>query len=373
MLSRAGFSVDIFEQAEVLGEVGAGLQLSANAMHVLDAMGLREKITRVVFEPENAVTRHYLTGKAELTMPLRGAHKSRYGQPYYHIHRADLHELLLRAVNAEGVTIHLGRRVSGVFQSDDKLRLHCGDDCFEGDALIGADGLKSAVRTALFGEDTPRFTGQVAWRGLVPAGAVPAGMIPPDANAWLGPGRHFVSYYVRGGEMINFVAVEEREAWADEDWQCKGAINDVRAAFSGWDPRIETLLGACETCHLWGLFDRNPLPRWIKGRATLLGDACHPMLPFMAQGAAMAIEDAFILAKKLSEHDVSSSLMAYEAARKPRTSLLQKISRDNAKLFHLRSPAARAIRAAKFTVASTVPAFAHGRFDRIYGEDVTKK
>lgn len=373
MLSGAGFTVDIFEQAEILTEVGAGLQLSANAMQVLDKMGLAAKIAALAFEPENAVTRDYKTGQAQLTMPLKGAHKTRYHQPYYHIHRADLHDVLRQAALDQGANIHLGHAVQSLSQTDKKVSIQCRDKTYSGDIVIGADGIHSAVREALFGAQAPRFTGQTAWRGLVKASDIHSGTIPPDANAWLGPRRHFVSYYVRGGELINFVAVEERDNWTDEGWNHTGSIDDVKRAFSGWDPRIKTLLGACETCHLWGLFDRAPLLNWTKGHAALLGDACHPMLPFMAQGAAMALEDASVLAQTLTANpnNIETALQRYEALRKPRASKVQAISRSNAKLFHL-SGAARAVRTAKFKAASLLPALAHARFDPIYGVDVTQ-
>lgn len=342
-------------------------------MHVLGALGVKDQIAAAAFEPQNAVTRHYKTGRAELTLPLKGVHEVRYGQPYFHIHRADLHSILKRAAEEAGAIFHLGAAVESVEQDNGCVSITAGGKVYHGDVLIGADGIHSAVRSALFGEKPARFTGQVAWRGTVETARLPGGLIPPDANAWLGPGRHFVSYYVRGGELVNFVAIEERETWAEESWNLEGDIGDVRAAFSGWDPRIDKLLSVCSRCYLWGLFDRPSMPHWAADRAALLGDACHPMLPFMAQGAAMAIEDAYVLAQCLDRAGASipEKLAVYEAARIPRTARLQSISRENAEMFHLKPPAARALRKAKFSAASRVSALAHLKFDRIYEYNVT--
>lgn len=374
-LAQSGARVDIFEKSDHLGDVGAGLQLSANAMHVLSALGCAGEIKARGFCPQNAVTRHYKIGRAELTMPLEDAHTARYGQPYIHIHRADLQDSLRSAAAAAGVIFHLGAEVENVTQDGQSAIITTGQENVRGDALIGADGIHSNVRKVLFGDHPASFTGQVAWRGTVKTSDVPDGLIPQDANAWLGPGRHFVAYYVRGGALINFVAVEERETWTEESWNLGGNIEDVKAAFKGWDPRIERVLSACDKCYLWGLFDRPPMPEWSQDHMTLLGDACHPMLPFMAQGAAMALEDAYVLSRCLARDDLSipEALKAYANIRQPRTSMLQAVSRANANMFHLRSPMARAVRQAKFGLATRVPAVAHARFDKIYGVNVTSK
>lgn len=342
-------------------------------MHVMAAMGCDKEIKEAAFEPQNAVTRHYKTGRAELILPLKGMHQERYGQPYLHIHRADLHHILRRSAEASGVAIHLDAAVQTILQDEAGVSISAGGDQYQGDILVGADGVRSTVCRKIFGERQPRFTGQVAWRGTVDASRLPEGTIPPDANAWLGPGRHFVSYYVRGGALINFVAVEERGVWTEEGWNIAGDVGDVRAAFDGWDPRIQTLLGSCTSCFLWGLFDHPPLASWTQSRAALLGDACHPMLPFMAQGAAMAIEDAFALTGCVGKTHLSleERLKLYENKRQGRTTLLQTLSRDNARLFHLSSPLAVAARRAKFWAASHVPPLAHMRFDKIYGHNVT--
>ncbi|MEE9348270.1 MAG: FAD-dependent monooxygenase, partial [Robiginitomaculum sp.] len=195
-----------------------------------------------------------------------------------------------------------------------------------------------------------------------------------DVTAWLGPHKHFISYAIRGGELINFVAIEEREAWAQEGWSHKGNLATMRKAFDDWDGPVTAIMEAAESCFLWGLFDRPPLERWSDGRVCLLGDACHPMLPFMAQGAAMAVEDSWALTDRIMNYPASipAALRAYAAARKPRAELMQKLSSDNAKLFHRASPAARTLRDLKFKAGMAMPSAVHAKLDKIYGVNVTK-
>ena len=373
-LKKIGASVEIIEQSEVLGEVGAGLQLSANAVHVLAALGLEDAISETACRPQNAVMRHYRTGREELSVPLGQGHETRYGKPYFHIHRADLHKALERAALSAGVKVHLGAAITGYVQDGTSIIAHADGCDFAGDALIGADGIRSAVQTMMLGPQDPEFTGQIAWRGLVDASRFPEGIISMDATAWLGPGQHFVAYYVRGGALINFIAVQERDEWTEEDWHKTGDYNILRNAFEGWDPRVTQILDASDAVHLWGLFDRPPLEKWTDGRAALLGDACHPMLPFMAQGAAMAIEDAYVLAKSVKDNpeSIPFALEAYARDRQTRTAMLQAISRQNAKMFHRETAPLRALRRASFGVATLLPAVAHNRFDKIYGVDVTQ-
>lgn len=373
-LHRQNFAVCVVEQAAQFEDIGAGIQLSANAMHVLRHLGLEDAIAAASFEPQNAVIKDY-RGKTLLKNPLNQAHQARYGAPYFHIHRADLVGVLAHAVNAAGIACHMGACVTGYQQTKNKAVLLADDKAnneFEADIIIGADGIHSPIRAAMQGETEARFTGQVAWRGLVSADKLPIDIVPPDATIWAGPGRHFVSYYVRGGAWVNFIAVEERDAWAAEDWQQTGDMADLRTAFDGWDAPVQAIIDGCESCHLWGLFDRTPLAQWQDGRVALLGDACHPMLPFMAQGGAMAIEDGFVLAQKLAAHDnISDGLQSYVAARRPRTTMLQNISRRNAALFHAASPLARAKRNIMLRVGNLIPAATHSRFDPIYGVNVT--
>lgn len=383
-LHRVGFKPHVLEQADSYGDSGAGIQLSANAMHVLRALGLEDALRPNIFAPQNACMRDYKTGKTIFTSPLGAAHEALYGAPYWHIHRADLIAILRAATLQAGIELTTGCSVTGHQSHDDKIDVQTQSGSLQADLLVGADGIHSAVQRAM-GQQESRFTGQVAWRGLVPTRDVAHGLVPPDATVWVGPGRHFVAYYVRGGDLINFVAVEERAQWADESWTQTGDMAELRQAFAGWHEAVESLLAASQNCHLWGLFDRPVLPQWHAGRAVLLGDACHPMLPFMAQGGAMALEDAYVLAKNLAENladnptdgltqadTLQASLAAYEASRKPRTAHVQARTRANAKLFHLRGPLSTGLRRAQFAVAQALPQAALRPLDKLYGEDVTR-
>ena len=375
-LRQNGFAVELFEQSADFSDVGAGIQLSANAMHVLRHLGLETAIAACSFTPQNAVMRHFQSGKVLMKTRLGKAHEARYGAPYYHTHRADLITVLAQAAQQAGVQCHMNQAITGYRQSGEAATLITDQDEFDGDIIIGADGIHSPIRTQMHPqtdaqENAARFTGQIAWRGIVPANKLPLGLIQPDATVWVGPGRHFVAYYVRNGELVNFIAIEERDAWAAEDWRQNGDMADLRRAFDGWDDAIGTLLAACTTSHLWGLFDRRPFAQWQDGRVALLGDACHPMLPFMAQGGAMAIEDAFVLAQSLQTGDTSIGLAEYADRRRSRTAMLQGISRGNADLFHASSPMDVAKRRAMFAVARLLPAASHARFDPIYGVNVT--
>lgn len=373
-LAQNGAKVEVFEKAEGLGEIGAGIQQGPNAMHVHQALGIDKEIEALAFEPESIEFRDFKTGKSILSNPLKGIYERRYGQKYLHIHRADLHNILLKAAEKAGANIYLNRAIEAYEQDNDAVYAIIGDKSFGGDLLIGADGIKSKIRLQMLGPENNIYTGHVAWRGTVPADNLPAGLIPPCANNWLGPKRHFVSYYIRGGEYINFVAVEERDDWAEERWSQAGDIKELRAAFEGWDPCVTQLLDACENCFLWGLFDHPPLAEWADRRTALLGDAAHPMLPFMAQGASMAIEDAWVLAQSIQAHQgkPQTALKTYRTARYARATLIQKMSKENGELFHINSPAGKLMRNTKFKIATHIPAAAHSQLDKVFGVNVVK-
>ena len=373
ILAQQGCAVDLFEQSPAFTEVGAGLQISPNAMHVHAAIGTTTAISEAGFTPTFAALRHFVTGKIQLKTPLKDLCPNRYGQPYIHIHRADLQTILVQAAKAAGITVHLGCTALDLSQTDSNVTLKTNKTAFTGDVLIGADGIRSVVRDHIHARTAPRFTGQIAWRGTVATRDLPTDMLPSAANVWMGPNRHFVAYYIRGGTLINFVAVEERDQWTEESWSLKGQTSDLLAAFEGWDPIVTQLINAASDCYLWGLFDHAPLPHWTKGRVTLLGDAAHPMLPFMAQGAAMATEDAWVLSQKiLTTQNIKAALKAYEFARKPRATKLQALSRGNAKLFHEASKLGCVVRNLKLTAASMIPALQHMKLDPIYDVNVVK-
>ncbi len=371
-MARRGLEVAIVEQAQELRELGAGLQLSPNAMHVMARLGLIADISAVAFEPESSVIRHYRSGRAYLELPLKARCQSRYGAPYYQIHRADLQRILLRAAQEAGVEIALGESATGFTQSDTQVRLETAKTTRVADVLIGADGIRSVIRDGLFGAQSPRFTGQVAWRGVVPTNALPPDLIAPKTTVWVGPQHHFVTYYLKAGAMVNFVAVEERSDWTKTGWNEPGRIDQLQEAFEDWHPEITALLDATSQSYLWALFDRDPLAAWSFGNVALLGDAAHPMLPFMAQGAAMAIEDGWVLAQCLGQYPPQQALLSFEAARKSRTTMLQKISRKNAKLFHRNGGLGDLWQRSKLNIAGLWPQTATQRLDKIYGVNVTR-
>ena len=343
-LAKVGFEVALFEQAAEFGEIGAGIQLSPNCTRVLHHLGLEPALRACAFLPEGTEFRAWKSGKVIGASALGQAVRDRYGFPYYHIHRGDLLRVLLEA--AEGspaIELSTASQVTG-FEQDGRVRVAVGDgstsggSVHEGDALIGADGIHSAVRAQLFGNDAPRFTGNVAWRALVPAERLPTGLVRPMSTVWWGPHKHFVHYYLRSGALVNCVCVVEKTGWEVESWTEPGDLEELKRDFAGWHEDIQALIDNMDpnSLYKWALHDRPPLPLWGKGAVTLLGDACHPTLPFMAQGAAMAIEDAAVLAGCLAADDaVPAGLRRYEDLRRVRTARIQKGSRRNAKLFHL--------------------------------------
>ena len=363
-LAQRGWRVTVLERADAFGEVGAGIQQSPNAVRVHQALGTAEALRAMSFAPEAATIRDGRSGRVLVRVPLGTAAEARYGTPYLHCHRVDLHGVLAAACEAAGVVIRTGIDVTG-YESGTLLT---GDGVREADLIVGADGARSAIRAQMFPGAAPRFSGQTAWRALVPTDAVPPGTVPPDATSWIGNGGHVVTYLLRGGRLINVVAVREGRGWTEDGWSAPGDPHELRAAFAGWDGRIGAMLGAVKTCYLWGLFSHPPLPRWSDGTVALLGDAAHPMLPFMAQGAAMAVEDAWVLAEALDGGvGVSVSLRAYEARRRPRVARVHRLAEANAALFHRRGAWARA----KMAAGSALPALPARAMDGVFGHDVT--
>lgn len=379
ILAQNGASVDLFEQTQEFTEVGAGLQLSPNAMHIQAEIGTHDAIKAAGFQPEFAALRNYKSGKIYLKTPLKTKGENRYGAPYIHIHRADLQSILVDAAHQAGVNLHLSHKAQSYQQTDQDISLITDKGTYKGDILIGADGIHSSICAQIQMRNghsqKPRFTGQIAWRGTLPARAVPENLIAPAANVWVGPGKHFIAYYLRGGKFINFAAVEERDEWTEESWSLTGHKTELASAFQGWDASVTHLIQSCETSYLWGLFDRPALQHWQDGRSVLLGDAAHPMLPFMAQGAAMAIEDAWVISSKILSSDpsypsIKSALDQYVKARQPRAGKLQNISRRNAKLFHETKISGLFSRRLALGLAQKIPALQHMKFDHIYGVNV---
>jgi len=334
-LLAAGVDVRVYEQAPALREVGAGVQVSVNASRVLHRLGLADALAATGVKPLAWHQRRWDDGRTLLRAPLAEAVQAAYGFPHYQMHRADLLAALAAAFPAE--RLHLGHRLTGLTDHGDRVEARFANGArAEADALVGADGIHSAVRGLLFGPESPRFTGCVAYRALVPADRLRHLDLEVTGQVWLGPGQHFVHYYVSARRLVNFVAVIERETWTAESWTDRGDPADALAAFADWHPQVREIIGAAGETFVWALLDRAPLERWSVGRVTLLGDACHAMLPFMAQGAAQAIEDGAALAACLREGpDVPAALRRYERVRIPRTSRIQAMSAGNKIRYHL--------------------------------------
>ncbi len=338
-LAKKGFDVAVFEQSPDVSEIGAGIQLSPNCSRVLHHLGMESALRQTAFLPEAAEIRHWKTGKMLSTTDRGESAVEDYGFPYYHIHRGDLISALYEAAHSHAkIEVQTSSRIDSFHQTNGDAVLVCNDSEVHGNLIVGADGIHSVVRNGLFGEDKPRFTGTVAWRGLVQANKLPEGKVRPVTGLWWGPGKHFVHYYVRSGDMVNCVCVVEKTGWEVESWTERGEHSELVNDFEGWHDTICSLIEMMEPdeCYKWALFDRAPMRSWSNGRVTLLGDACHPTLPFMAQGAAMAIEDAPVLAACVGADGIEAGLPRYEKLRIQRTARIQTGSRRNAKVFHMR-------------------------------------
>jgi len=309
-----------------------------------------------------------------MRLPLGATAVARWGAPYLHIHRADLIAVLADALRrAAPHAVRTDARVTGYAQDGTTAAAVLADGTtLDGDMLIGADGIHSVIRAQMLGPDRPRFTGNVAWRLCVPVERLGPHLPPPTACIWAGAGRHAVTYYLRSGSLVNFVGVVERDDWQRESWIETGSRADVAADFAGWHPTITKIIAEADTNHRWALFDRDPLPRWHDRRVALLGDACHPMLPTLAQGAAMAIEDAAALARRIdATDDLPAALVAYQLARLPRTSRVQATARTNVRAYHLSGAPARALAYTPLWLASRLaPGLALSRLDWLYGHRV---
>ena len=333
-------NITLYEQAAEPTAAGAGVQLTPNATRILRALRVLPGIEDVSFVPQFVHLRSARSGFLIAQLALGPFAEARYGAPYLNVHRGDLHELLTNAVTERDIDIVYDRHCEQIDVGEQAVDIQFRTgDCVQHQVLVGADGIHSTVRDQLITDSSPRFTGHVAWRGLVPATALPSNLFSGTVTAWMGPAKHFVHYYVRGGEFINFVGVVEDQNWREESWVTPGDKAELAQDFSDWHPNIRTLIDASEDVNRWALYDRDPLPHWSQGRATLLGDACHPMLPYMAQGAAMAIEDAWVLARMLDqwEEDPAAGLLEYEKYRLPRTRRVQAGARAQGRNFHLSS------------------------------------
>src|SRR5579871_973329 len=342
-LLRAGVDVEVYEQAAQLREVGAGVQLSANGNRALFNLGLRETMADWACETAGKEIRLWNTGQTWKLFDLGAESVKRYGFPYYTVYRPDLLACLADAVSrTKPDALHLGRRCVGLHQDETGVALRLeGGGAARGDALVAADGVRSALRQQLFGDDQPKFTGLVAWRACVPMKDVPSHMRRPIGTNWVGPGSHVVHYPVHRNELMNVVAMVERDDWRVESWTMRGTREECKRDFAGWHGDVLALLDHAPELYKWALMLREPRERWTVGRVTLLGDAAHPTLPMLAQGANMAIEDGYILGRCVARwpEDVRTALTRYEDLRRERTRRVVLGSAASAQLFHNRAMA----------------------------------
>lgn len=337
-LLQRGFDVTVYEQAEELREVGAGLQISANGTRVFAALGILDAVLAQSFCPVGKEIRLWSTGQTWKLFDLGPQSVARYGAPYITIHRNDLHTALAEAVRAvKPDAIQLGSRCVDVQQwSDGVVLSFAGKPAQRHDLVIGADGVHSIIRRQMFGEMEATFTGIVAWRGVIPMERLPAHLRRDVGVNWIGPGGHIVNYAIRRGELMNFSSVVENQDWKTESWSSPSTVEACLADYPGWHEDVHAYIRAIPQPFRWALLSRKPLDNWTQGRVTLLGDAAHPMLPFLASGASMAIEDAYVLARALEAYgdDHAVALKAYQGARIERTTRVVQGAAANAGRFH---------------------------------------
>jgi 2-polyprenyl-6-methoxyphenol hydroxylase-like FAD-dependent oxidoreductase len=329
-LRKFGFEVRVYEQASRFARIGAGIQMMPNSMKVLRGIGVEDRLRRAAFAPVSHLNRLWDTGEVTIELPMP---ESRYGAPYLCMHRGDLHDALASVVPQD--IIHLGRKLAGIEQGSGQATLVFADGSRErADIVIGADGVHSTVREIILGPEKPLHRGRIAYRAVFPAERIGRD-IGPSRTKWWGPDRHIVIYYTTANrsEVYFVTSLPEPAEWVTrESWSAKGDVQELRAAYEGFHADVRAVLEGCPDCHKWAILEREPLARWSEGRVVLLGDACHPMTPYMAQGAATSIEDAAILARCLDAvdgEDIAGAFRRYEAHRKPRTSRIQAISSAN--------------------------------------------
>jgi salicylate hydroxylase len=335
-LGAQGFEAEVFERASTLAEIGAGINISPQAVKALRAVGLGEKLAAVANLSPGIFTRDMHTG-AELEFREMRASAARYGAPHYTFHRADLMNALASGVARE--RLHLDARLVSVEEGPSSVALTFADGAVrEADVVIGADGIHSVLRRALYGDDNPTYTGQMVWRALLKGSDVPPEVLEPSGHIqWLGPGRHFFAYYLRGREVINIVTQEDTDKWVEEGWSTPGDPDEMRLSFPNPEPRLKTLLGIVTQCSKWGLFTRPLTDKWGRGRIQLIGDAAHAMLPNAGQGACQAFEDAYTLARWLAAapDDPVAAFANFRRIRVPRVHGVQRRSFANARIKHM--------------------------------------
>jgi salicylate hydroxylase len=332
-LLRRGLDVDVYEQAPQLGEVGAGIQISSNGSRVLYALGLEQALDAVAVLPSRRQIRHWSTGETWDWLELGATTAKRYGTPHLMLHRADLHGVLANAVHRlKPDAVHLAKRCVGIAQSKEHVEVSFADGArVSADYLVGADGIHSKVREHLFGPDKPEFTGVVAWRAVVPMASLPSHISSTVGTNWLGPKGHVLHYPIRRGELMNFISLVERDDWRIESWTVAGTRDELACDYPGWHPDVHAIIENITIPFKWALMVRAPMQRWSQGRITLLGDACHPILPFLGQGGVMAIEDGYVIAACLEKYfdDPATAFARYEDIRKERTAAVVRTAHAN--------------------------------------------
>jgi salicylate hydroxylase len=340
-LLMRGIEVMIYEQAPRLSEFGGGVVLTPNALVALRALGLETRVLAEAFESRCQTVRSWRSGRVILRNSF-SSYRTSFGATSCSIHRGDMQKLLSEFVPEK--SLRLAARCVDVIPGPRAAVARFADGSeIEADVVVGADGIHSAVRTSLFGPESPHFTGFMCWRGLVDPARLPRGLVAPEQTAWWGPHGHVVHYYVRRGELLNWVAHIETDSWTEESWSTEGDMVELMATYRHWNKQLRQIFEATERCYKWALYDRDPLASWGRDRVTLLGDSAHPMLPYLAQGAGQSIEDGCVLAALLerSAEDPNAALAHYQAMRLPRTRRVQLGARERGRLNHLSSPWAR--------------------------------
>lgn len=372
-LLQRGFDVDVYEQASRLMEFGAGVQIAANGSRVLRALGLEEQMERVVCVAAGKEVRIWNTGQSFKLFDLGEDSVKRFGAPYWFVHRGDLHTVLRDAVLAlKKDAIHTSSRCVGYEQAGARVRMLIEDGrVIEGDCVVGADGVHSRLRQQMAGEGKSEFMGIIAWRGLAPRASLSPELQRLVGTNWVGPGGHVITYPLRGGEILNFVGFGERADWQVESWTTPGTKEECAADFQNWHPLVHEIIDKVDQPYKWALVGRAPLETWTEGRVGLMGDACHPTLPFLAQGAIMAIEDGFVLARCLeASSDVEAALLRFRNARVERTTKIVLGSTAAGKRFHnpvLADPAA----ALSYVEQEWAPEKTRTRYDWLFEYDAT--
>ena len=382
-LARFGWQVTLLESASAFEDIGAGVQISPNGSRILEAMGVLQELNGKAFEPEALEMRHGKSGRQLLYLPMREKARERWGAPYLQVYRPDLIAAFLKVIEQQpDISTRNSCTAKQYTNQQDGVQINTEDgELIQADLLVAADGVHSTLREQVVGEShsPARFTGNVAWRAIVPIDVIANRLVPvppPTACVWTGEGKHAVTTRIRGGKWINFVGITEQDNWQQEGWRVKGSIDEALADFDQWNPTITAILQAAaenDNLYRWALLDRPPLPSWSDGRTVLVGDAAHASLPSLAQGAVQAIEDAWELANThQQERDISSANSQFFQSRIKRTSRVQKESAANLHLFHKRGLLNQFISYTPVWVAGKLlPAAIYRRNDWLYGKAPT--